>query len=485
MNEALKKETPTNDEIDLPEHLGNVVDGLKKQQQSIKKEIADAKAQSAVRKQDESTKVFNIRQHQMELKIAELEDKKQKSEKELQAILQQKNSSLHSDLRKLAQFILQETRKITPQIKDLDTKVSSVVHLRNELQHLFDSNLSDRKKNMQYIEDLITTTHYLKEQVKDTSKLLQNDFHFLTKDLEKIQQEKQVESDRLERLKHEITHHHTLLEEIDHKKIELRELENKIATAQKTASTFTRMDEELGSLKSHILKLKEEKETLEASAIRSRQEELHYQEELSRLKIQEKNLDQVLSLKKDQLQKLDEDILDIRKRIEMKKNDEHEIHTKFIQSRDHFNHLQTEISRMEGARVSNQKMLDETSELFIYKKEFFQRELETLKNLYDSKNAELESKFQSKKLQFDEDFRLYSENQKAELKSELESIGKEDLEEIRKKKRDLLNDVVRIMSIILSADGFTSSEEKSQKARKEIEKSFELVFGKTRRWKFW
>ena len=139
---------------------------------------------------------------------------------------------------------------------------------------------------------------------------------------------------------------------------------------------------------------------------------------------------------------------------------------------------------MEGALVSNQKLLDEIGDLFTYKKDFFQRELETLRNIHDSKNTELDAKLEAKKLRFEEEFRSYCETRKAELKSELEKIEKDDLEEIRGKKRDLLNEVTRIVGTILSAEGFSSSEEKSQVARKEIEKTFELVFGKTRRWKF-
>ncbi len=71
------------------------------------------------------------------------------------------------------------------------------------------------------------------------------------------------------------------------------------------------------------------------------------------------------------------------------------------------------------------------------------------------------------------------------LKAELEQMDRLDLEDIRKKKTDLLQEISAIMGSILSAPGFQSSEERASKARKEVEKSFEVVFGKTRRWKFW
>jgi hypothetical protein len=485
MNAPLKKESSVSDDFEVPEHLGEVVEDLKKEQQTIKKEIDDAKAQSTVRKQDESTKVFNIRQHQMELKIAELEDKKQKSEKELQAILQQKNSSLHSDLRKLAQFILNETRKITPQIKDIDTKVSSVVHLRNELQHLFDSNLTDRKKQMQYIEDLITTTHHLSTQVRDTSKLIQTDFHFLTKDLEKLKQERQAEETTLASLKQEIFRLQGVRDDLEGKKAELREIENKLSLAEKNALIVPRLEEEFSLLKKDVQRLKDEKELLSSSNTSLRQEEVQTHEQLSRLKARENELEQAVSSKKDILQKIQEDVLEVRKRLESKKNEEQEIHSRFIQSLDHFNQLQTEIARMEGARVAQDKMLDEITVLFESKKTFFQRELESLRTLSESRSTELDAKLEAKKLKFEEEFKIYTETRKSELKAELDKIDKADRDEIRTKKLELLKEVARIMDTIVSAEGFRTSEEKGQIARKEIEKCFDLVFGRTRRWKFW
>lgn len=485
MNEALKKESSVLDEFEIPEHLGGVVEDLKKEQQTISKEIESVKAESTVRKQDESTKVFNIRQHQMEMKLAELEEKKKKSERELQSILQQKNSTLHADLKKLAQFILQETRKITPQIKDVDAKITSVISLKNELQQVFESNLSDRKTNMQMIEEQNIFIHQLGDQLRETSKLLQGDFHFLTKDLEKIQQEKQDEARKLSALKQEVSHHQGLADEIDSRKRDLREIEHKISLGEKNALAFARLDDELAALKSEVVKLQEERERLHTSNIRLHQEEFHGQEELARLKLREKHLDQVISGKKDQLQRIEADILDVRKRLEMRKNDEHEVHTKFLHHRDQLVQLQNEIARLEGARASYHQMLDESATLFTEKKEFYQRELELLQKLHESKALELEATFEAKKARWDEEFRVYTEARKSELKTELDAIDKKDLEDIRNKKRDLLNDVSRITASVLSAEGFTSTEEKTKTARKEIEKAFELVFGKTRRWKIW
>lgn len=478
MNTVLKKDSSVTEEFEIPEHLGGVVDDLKKEQQTISKEIEEVKAKVEPRKQDESTKVFNLRQHQMELKIAELEAKKKSSEKELQSILQQKNSTLHADLKKLAQYILQETKKI-------DTKISSVEGLKNELQLVFENNLSDRKKNMQIIEEQNIFIHQLGDQLRETSKLLQSDFHFLTKDLEKIQQERTDEGRKLSALKQEVAHHQGLADVLDKRKQELRDVEHKIALGEKNALSFARLDEELVTLKAEVVKLQEERERLHHANIRLHQEEFHGQEELARLKLREKHLEHVISGKKDQLLGLEADILEVRKRLEMRKNDEHEVHTKFLHHRDQLVQLQNEISRLEGARASYDRMTEDSTNMFTEKKDLFKRELETLELLHQSKVSELEAQFEAKKAKWEEEFRVYTDARKSEMKNEIDAIDRQDLEDIRNKKRELLNDVSRITATILAAEGFTSTEEKAKTARKEIEKSFELVFGKTRRWKIW
>lgn len=475
MTAALKtKESSVAEEFEIPEHLGQAVEELKKEQQTLKSELEVAKSQQVVRKQDESTRVFNLRQHQMELKIQELEDKKVQTEKELQNILQQKNSKLHDDLKKLAQFILQESKKI-----------STIANLRNELQQVFDSNLSDRKKNMGLIEEQNIYIHQLGELVRDTSKLLQNDFHFITGDIGKLQTEKQDETRKLAELKVEIAHHQGLFSEITARKKELQEIELKIQEGQRNALTHARMEDELSVMRTELHKLHEEKERLHASTVRLHQEEFHGQESLSRLKLREKHLEHVISGKKDQLQSLEADILDVRKRLEMTKNDEAEIHRKYLHHRDQLVALQNELARMEGARTSYTTMLEDSQKIFEEKRSFFQRELEYLERFSAARNSELESQLEMKKARWEEEFRLYTENKKSELSRELDRLDKHDLEDIRKKKNELLTDISRIMGTVLSEEGFSSTEERTKKARKEVEKAFHQVFGKTQRWKIW
>ena len=100
-------------EIEVPESILKSAQKLKKEQQDISHELDKVKSEEVVRKTDESTKVFNLRQHTAAEKVRELELRKLKAERELNALLQQKNSKLHEDLKKATDVLLIETKKIT------------------------------------------------------------------------------------------------------------------------------------------------------------------------------------------------------------------------------------------------------------------------------------------------------------------------------------------------------------------------------------
>jgi hypothetical protein len=486
MSTAVKtRDSSVLEEFEIPEHLGGVVDDLRKEQQTLDKEIKETKAAPVVRQQDESTKVFNLRQHQMEMKLAELEAKKKKTEEELTVVLKEKNSKLHDDLRKLAQYILQETKKFAPMEKELEEKVSSIANLRNELKQVFESNLSDRKKNFTIIEEQNKQVQAMGDQIRETIKLLQADFHILTTDLERLQRERLDETKKLSDLKIEIAQNEGVFTKIETKKSELRELDHKITVGEKNAMIFAKLDEELAILKDQVSKLQVEKDQLHDTFTRLQHDEIHAQEALSRAKIQEKNFETVMATKKNQVQALETDVLDVRKRLEILKNDEHEVHNRYVQECERLRSAQYEISRLEGTREAHVKLLEDAEKMFGEKREFFRQEVLSLQTSYESRCAELEAKMELKKAKWDEEFLAYTEAKKLALKQEIDAIDKADLEEIRKKKKALLTEVGKIMSTIFAAEGFNSSEERTEKAQKEVEKSFHLVFGKTRRWMFW
>ncbi len=486
MSIALKsKDSSVLDEFEIPEHLGGIVDDLKKEQQTLKKELEAVKSEPVVRKQDESTRIFNLRQHQIELKISQLEQKKVQTEKELQTILQQKNSTLHTDLKKLAQFILQESKKIAPLEKELEAKIGTISNLRNELQQIFESNLSDRKKNMGLIEEQNGQIRELGDLIRDTSKLLQGDFHFLSQDIGKIQQEIQIESRKLAELKQEVAHHQGVTDVIEIRKKELKGLEYEISEGQKNALAFAKLDDQMEKVRKDIHRLLEEKETHERKIESLKQLIFEVKESHSRLGLREKHLENVISGKNDHLKSLEIELHGKRIHLEEIKDEEQKEQLKVMNHREELSLVRSEIAKLEGSRNTYVMLLDESAKHFEEKKSFYQRESESLEKLHAARALELDAALEKKKSVWEEEFRIYADDKKSILKAELESMDKLDLEDIRKKKTDLLQEISAIMSSILSAPGFQSSEERSSKARKEVEKSFELVFGKTRRWKFW
>lgn len=479
MNAALKSKIPSGaDEFELPEKLSPAAEILKTEQQMIKEEIAEAKSRPVVRKQDESTRLFDLRKHQMELKLQELEEKKKLTEKELQEITQKKNSTLHTDLRKLAQFLLQETRKVS-------SKIDSVSNMKNELQLIFESNISDRKKALSSIEDQNKALAEIGDLIRDTSKVLQGEFHFLTKDIERIQKEKEAEQAKLSGLKEEVAKQMGIHEFIEKRKVELRELEEKISVSEKNALSFARLDEELLTLKAEIQKHQGEKENLRRETQRLEESYFAAQENLKRMKLQETELEHSTLAKKNQLILLESDIHETRKRVESAKDLEHEVISRYHHERDQLALLQTEISRMEASKATHLLMASDSQSFYEERKVFYQRELDLVMASNESRKAELLSQNEARKHQWDLEFQAYTEARKSELKADLEKQNRKDLEDIRNKKTLLLDTVGRTMTEILNSEGFKSSEERTRKAKKEVESVFEHIFGKTRRWKIW
>lgn len=479
MNTALKsKVTSGADEFELPDTLSPVVEDLKKEQQTIKNEIDEVKARPVVRKQDESTRVFNLRQHQMELKLQELEEKKKTSEKELQDILQQKNSTLHTDLRKLAQILLNETKKVS-------AKVDSVSNIRNELQTIFEANLSDRKKTLALVEDQNKAIEETGNVIRETLKALQGEFHFLTKDIERLNSEKEEVVRKLAALKQEVAHNQGLSSEIEDRKKHLREVEEEISSAEKNALAFARLDEELLRLRDELSRNRSEKETTDKEIRRIQESHFQAQENLAGLRHQEAELDHQVNAKKKLIATLESDILDARKRTEATRSLEHELQTKLTHMNSQLSSLQNDVSALQAEKTTHLLMADESKSLFEERKIFYKRELELIEEANASRKAELEAQQEMRKGLWEAEFESYCESRRNDLKLELDAIDRKDLEDIRNKKKHLLEEISKTMTTILSAEGFQSSEEKSRKARKEVETTFELMFGKTRRWKFW
>lgn len=119
----------------------------------LAREIEEVK-QSAVRQVDEKTQVFNLRQLQLEAKTEELESRKLQVEREINQMLTLKNSKFHEELKEATNTLIDETRKIAPLEKGLESLLENIQKIRLDMIKLFNQGLEDRKKS---VEELAAT----------------------------------------------------------------------------------------------------------------------------------------------------------------------------------------------------------------------------------------------------------------------------------------------------------------------------------------
>jgi hypothetical protein len=192
-----------------------------------------------------------------------------------------------------------------------------------------------------------------------------------------------------------------------------------------------------------------------------------------------------LSSKKETLSLIEREIVDAKKRLESTRTEEFDLKSTYKNELSHLSEISTEIAQSEGIRSAALLLQKETYDFYKIKKETFTRELELLEVAHQAKISQLGSEFQSKKLQWESEFKSFCEGKENDFKFHLEALDSEDLEEIKRKKSELLFQVVELVVKQSLKEGFSSLEQKSNEARKEVETIFNKVFGKTNRWGPW
>lgn len=169
---------------ELKKEVGENVLKLQSAHEDLKKDLDQAKAQLNQNKQNnESTVVFNLRQLEANGKVEELEDKKNQIEKEINNLMNLKNSKVHDDLQKVVRFLVQEMKRIAPLlettindgVKNNEATQKNVIEL-TELKKLIGQLYEDQKKSLdQSFEEKIK----LKEEIAtlELSHHLINDKH--------------------------------------------------------------------------------------------------------------------------------------------------------------------------------------------------------------------------------------------------------------------------------------------------------------------
>ena len=72
-----------------------------------------------------------------------------------------------------------------------------------------------------------------------------------------------------------------------------------------------------------------------------------------------------------------------------------------------------------------------------------------------------------------------------ELEKRLAELEEMDLQELRKKQKDIASDIIDVFKKIQSKEGFSTIEQKMDEAKKDLNSVFEKHMGSLQRWKFW
>lgn len=487
MTALLRKNADPNatDEFVLPESFKKAAQELKNEQQTITQELEKAKAESVVRKTDESTRVFNLRQHQVVSKIKELEQRKVKAEKELNALLQQKNSKLHEDLKKVTDVLVNETLKIAPFEKELENGMSKISNLKNEMQQFFESSLDERKKSSHFIEDQTREIQQLGELVKGTMNVLEKDFHRMNLDIDKLSMEKIEIISCLGRLKEEVFAKESILRTFELKREELQQIESVIMLHQKELPVYLEAKAKHDSLITELGELKAKQLEINGQIQMSQQERMEIHHQNSRLEFTLSQVDEQISTRKEVLMVIEKDILEAKKRLESTRGEEFDLNRSYQLELVNLAKIRTEISQAEGMRSASLLMQEESFDFYKLKKETYTRELELLEVAHQARVSQLETEFQSKKLQWESEFKVFCEGRENDFKFHLEALDAEDLEEIKKKKSELSSQVVELIVRQSLKEGFSSVGQRTDDARSEVDGLFDRLFGRTNRWKLW
>jgi hypothetical protein len=134
--------------------VGESVLNLSNEREKLNDELNQAKnkLENTHRDDHESTKVFNLAQLKANQEVQLLAEKKEKVEKEINVLMQMKNSKMHEDLQKVTRYLVQETKRIAPLIENSvksgqenSSTLEEIKALRGELKAEMSGILKDVK----------------------------------------------------------------------------------------------------------------------------------------------------------------------------------------------------------------------------------------------------------------------------------------------------------------------------------------------------
>lgn len=487
MTSALKivpEEIKDSEEFEIPQINIKEAQNLKSQKQLVDQEIETVRLEK-VRKENESTKTFQLRELELTEKVKNLEQKKAQIEKDLHHILHQKNSKLHEHLIKVTEVLVLEAKKIQPIEKEIETGVSKIYHLKNEMQELIEGNINDRKKNAEIIENQVREVRNFNILLRDTTNLLTQDYQQLTKELEQIHRQKLELLDQLGDIKDKIISQSTILKTLEDKKEQLSRLERSLENFTDKTSELDDIQRQIENKREELAKLRAEKEDVQKIISKAQIQRNELSSNISHLESSYQDLIREVGHKKQELINLDKSYLETKVRVENVRKEEFDVLKTLKIQQSQLAEILREAAVLQASKNEAIKMQEESLAFLNEKRDFYRREMELMEDHQRNLGAKLEAEFQTRRLELEKDFEIFKETRERELKKELDEVRHVDQERFRKKRKALTSDILEVFKKQDRHQGFASQEEKTQAIRKDLSDLFDKYFGRHKRWKLW
>jgi chromosome segregation ATPase len=289
----------------------------------------------------------------------------------------------------------------------------------------------------------------------------------------------------LSSLKDKISSQIGVIKLLEEKEARVKEIEVSLRIYSDKTHQIAEAETVLAGLKNDYDKLQAQKLEIQKEISKSDFSRADLHSSISRMELTVKGLDQEILAKRDDLLSIDRTTLDVKMRVEDIRNEEFDLLKSIKVQQNVHSNLMTEIARLEGAKTAALKMQDESLHFLKEKKEFYEREMALLEEGHKNKVARLDAEMVSKKIEWEQEFRVFSESKEKELEKRLAELEEMDLQELRKKQKDIASDIIDVFKKIQSKEGFSTIEQKMDEAKKDLNSVFEKHMGSLQRWKFW
>lgn len=164
---------------------------LKAQQKNVEQELARARveAQQVKREQDESTNVFDLRKTRSVLEVEDLEEKKGRLEKEINALLVLKNARAHQDLQSATRLLSEKTQSMAPLEKELEAGVAKIFAIKHELQNFFETQYAERRLQRETLESSGREMAALRERMAEAQGFFSGTLQTMVKQHTQVEEE--------------------------------------------------------------------------------------------------------------------------------------------------------------------------------------------------------------------------------------------------------------------------------------------------------